>query len=108
MAENPATGPEKLYEDIQDETAEVHFAQITLEDQVWQMFFDGASRVNPSEDLAMGVGIVIISPHQQVIPRALTLTKPCSNNIAEYNALLIGMKIAHGQGIKNLEAYGDS
>ena len=72
------------------------------------MFFDGASRVNPSGNLAAGVGIVLVSPHHHVIPRAFTLTKPCSNNVAEYNALLIGMKIAHGLGIKNLEAYGDS
>src|SRR5438270_5254677 len=72
------------------------------------MFFDGASRVNPSGDLAAGVGIVLVSPHHHVIPWAFTLTKPCSNNVAEYNALLIDMKIAHGLGIKNLETYSDS
>src|SRR5256886_3233891 len=107
MAENPTPGSGRLYEDFPDESAEVHLAQTTLEDQVWQMFSDGASRVNPCGDLAAGVGIVLVSPHHHVIPRAFTLTKPCSNNVAEYNALLIGMKIAHGLGIKNLEAYGD-
>src|SRR3954465_1491494 len=108
MTENPAFGTEKLYDDIPDEAADVHLVQTTLEDQVWQMFFDGASRVNSSGDLAAGVGIVLVSSLHHVIPRAFTLTKPCSNNVAEYNALLIGMKIAHGLGIKNLEAYGDS
>src|SRR5436853_3416307 len=108
MAENPASRLEKLYEDIPDEVAEVHTVQITLEDQIWQMFFDGASRVNLSRELSAGVGIVLISPQHHVIPRAFTLTKPCSNNVAEYNALLIGMKIAYGLGIRNLEAYGDS
>ena len=83
-------------------------AQMTLEDQIWQMFFDGASRVNPSGDVAAGVGIVLVSLHHHVIPWAFTLTKPCSNNVAEYNALLIGMKIAHGLCIKNFEAYDDS
>ena len=29
-------------------------------------------------------------------------------NVAEYNALLIGMQIADEIGVKNLEAYGDS
>src|SRR3954470_21972179 len=72
------------------------------------MFFDGASRVKPSGDLAAGVAIVLVSRHHHVIPRAFTLTKPCSNNVAEYNALLIGMKITHGLGIRNLETYGDS
>src|SRR5438045_9782497 len=108
MAENPTLGSGRLYEDIPDESAEVHLAQTTLEDQVWQMFFDGASRVNPSGDLAAGVGIVLVSPHHHLIMRAFTLTKPCSNNVPEYNALLISMKIAHGLGIKNLKAYGDS
>src|SRR3954465_7576522 len=93
MAERPAPRSERLYEDIPDEAAEVHLAQTTLEDQVWQMFFDGASRVNPSGVLAADVRIVLVSPHHHVIPRAFTLTKPCSNNVAEYNILLIGMKI---------------
>jgi len=43
-----------------------------------------------------------------VIPRASSLTEPCSNNVVEYNALLIGMQIANEIGVKNLEAYGDS
>ena len=47
MAKKPTPGSGRLYEDIPDESAEVHLAQTTLEDQVWQMFFDGASRVNP-------------------------------------------------------------
>src|SRR5436190_21968940 len=84
MAENPTPGSIRLYEDIPDEAAEVHLAQMTLEDQVWQMFFNGASRVNPSGDLVAGVGIVLVSPHRHVIPRALTLTKQCFNNVVEY------------------------
>src|SRR4051812_17146870 len=55
MVENPAFGPEKIYEDITNEIAEVHMVQTSLEDQVWKMFFDGASRVNPSRVLVAGV-----------------------------------------------------
>ena len=43
-----------------------------------------------------------------MIPQAFSLSEPCSNNVAEYNALLIGMQIADEIGVKNLEAYGDS
>jgi len=43
-----------------------------------------------------------------VIPRTFLLTEPYSNNVAEYNILLIGMQIADEIGVKNLEAYGDS
>jgi len=43
-----------------------------------------------------------------VIPHAFSLTDPCSNNILEYNALLIGMQLTEENGVKTLEAYGDS
>ena len=43
-----------------------------------------------------------------MIPWAFSLTEPYSNNVVEYNALLIGMQIADEIGVKNLEAFGDS
>ena len=54
------------------------------------------------------MGVVLVSPQNYVISRAFSLTEPYSNNVAEYNTLLIGMQIADEIGIKNLEAYGDS
>ena len=54
------------------------------------------------------MGVVLISPHNHVIPRAFSLTEPCSNNVSEYNTLLIGMQLIEGIGVKNLEVYGDS
>src|SRR3954471_18325246 len=55
-----------------------------------------------------GIGIVLISPQNHVISCAFSLTEPCTNNIAEYNALLIGLQLAHQLGVRNLQAYGDS
>src|SRR3954471_24154567 len=55
-----------------------------------------------------GIGIVLISPQNHVIPRSFSLTEPCTNNVAEYNALLIGLQLAHQLGVRNLQAYGDS
>ena len=52
--------------------------------------------------------MVLVSPQNYVIPRAVSLTEPCSNNVMEYNALLMGMQFADEIGVKNLEAYGDS
>ena len=40
-----------------------------------------------------------------VIPRALSLTELCTNSVAEYNALLIGIQITDEIGVK---IYGDS
>ena len=75
---------------------------------MWQLFFDGASRTGPKGHLIAGVRVVLVSLQNYVISRAVSLTEPCSNNVAEYNALLIGMQLADEIGVKNLEAYGDS
>src|SRR3954464_10437090 len=72
------------------------------------MYFDGASRTIPCMGLVAGVGIVLILPQNHVIPRAFSLTEPCTNNVAEFNALLIGLQLAHQLGVRNLQAYGDS
>jgi len=52
--------------------------------------------------------VVLIFPHNYVIPRAFSLTESCSNNILEYNTLLIGMQLAEELGVKDLESYDDS
>ena len=44
-----------IYEDIPDEVFE---SNITSEDEVWQMFFDGASRIGPKGRIIAGVGVV--------------------------------------------------
>jgi len=95
----------KLHEKILDEVFE---SNMTLEDEVWQMFFDGASRTDPKGKIIAGVGVVFISPQNYVLPRAFSLTTPCSNNVAEYNALLISLQHAHEMGVRYLKAYGDS
>ena len=41
-------------------------------------------------------------------PRVFSVTEPCSNNVAKFNDLLIGIQITDEIGVKNLKAYGDS
>jgi len=77
------------------------------EDEVWQMFFDGTSRTSPKGKIIAGVGVVFISPQNHVLSRTFSLTEPCSNNVAEYNALLVGLQIAYEMGVRYLEAYGN-
>ena len=108
LAEHPDPRATKLYDDLPDEVVEACQTQTPFEGQVWQLFFDGASRTSPKGHIVAGVGVVLVSPQNYVIPRAVSLTEPCSNNVAEYNALLIGMQLADEIGVKNLEAYGDS
>ena len=44
LAAHPVSEHSKLHEDIPDEVFE---SNVTSEDEVWQIFFDGASRIGP-------------------------------------------------------------
>jgi len=104
LAEHPDPRATVLYEDLPDEVVKVCLTQTSFEGQVWQLFFDGASRTGPRGHVIVGAGVVLVSPQNYVIPRTFSLTEPCSNNVAEYNALLIGIQIADDIGVKNLKA----
>jgi len=56
LAAHPVPESLKLHEDIPDEVFEFY---ITSEDEVWQMFFDGASRIGPKGKIIVGVGVVL-------------------------------------------------
>ncbi|XP_020266300.1 uncharacterized protein LOC109841771 [Asparagus officinalis] len=105
MASHPLEKRTDLFEDLPDETPEVN---TTFPEEVWQLFFDGASYVGTSWSIIAGEGVVLISPQNHVLPWAFSLMEPCTNNVAEYNALLIGLELAKKLGIKHLETYGDS
>jgi len=78
--------------------------QMSFEEQVWQLFFDSALRMGPTGNIVSRVGVVLLSPQNCMIPHAFSLTNPCSNNVMEYNTLLIMMQLAEEIGVKNLES----
>ena len=49
LADHPVPGSFKLYGDLSDKIAEVCMAQASLEEQVWQLIFDGALRTVQEE-----------------------------------------------------------
>ena len=104
LADHPVLGTSKLYDDLPDEIAEVNLINISSKEQVWQLFFDRASKTSLEGNIIASVEVVFISQHNYVIPRAFSLTELCSNNISRYNALLIGMQLAEEIGVRNLEA----
>jgi ribonuclease HI len=67
------------------------------------MFFDGAARREES-----GAGVVFVSPQKHMLPFAFRLNEPCSNNVAEYQALIAGLQMALDMKISYSEVYGDS
>jgi ribonuclease HI len=71
---------------------------------VWIMYFDGSKRVQGA-----GAGVVLISPQGDKLKYVLRMSFPrASNNEAEYEAMLHGMKMAKACGATRLKIFGDS
>ncbi|XP_040948695.1 uncharacterized protein [Gossypium hirsutum] len=72
-------------------------------DRIWKLKFDGASN-------AMGnkIEAVLVSPSRDHYPIAGKLDFDCTNNIAENEACIMGIRIAKECKIKVLKVYGDS
>jgi ribonuclease HI len=71
---------------------------------VWTMYFDGSKRIQGA-----GAGVVLISPQGDKLKYVLRMSFPqASNNEAEYEALLHGMKMAKACRATRLKIFGDS
>jgi ribonuclease HI len=71
---------------------------------VWTMYFDRSNRVQGA-----GAGVVLISPQGDKLKYVLRMSFPQdSNNEAEYEALLHGMKMAKACGATQLKIFEDS
>jgi ribonuclease HI/transposase InsO family protein len=71
--------------------------------KAWKMNFDGAHSRS-----GKGAGIVLVSPTGKSHNFAFRLEFDATNNVAEYEALLLGLEIAKDMGIKILNVKGDS
>ena len=70
----------------------------------WHMNFDGSKRTEGA-----GAGVILVSPQGDKMKYILRMTFPnASNNEAEYEALLHGMKMAKACGATRLKIFGDS
>nr|AAS79740.1 putative polyprotein [Oryza sativa Japonica Group] len=69
----------------------------------WTMHFDGSKRLSGT-----GAGVVLISPTGERLSYVLWIHFSASHNVAEYEALLHGLRIAISLGIKRLIVRGDS
>jgi ribonuclease HI len=67
------------------------------------MFFDGSLMKTGA-----GVGLLFISPLGKHLRYVLHLHFLASNNVAEYEALVNGLRIAIKLGVRRLDAHGDS
>jgi ribonuclease HI len=67
------------------------------------MYFDG-----PLMKTGAGAGLLFISPLGKHVRYVLRLHFPVSNNVAEYEALVNGLRIAIELGVRRLNTHGDS
>src|SRR3954470_16684173 len=69
----------------------------------WRMHFDGSKMKS-----GLGAGVVLTSPRGDQMHYVLQIHFAASNNVAEYEALVHGIKLAKEIGIRNIECFGDS
>jgi ribonuclease HI len=71
----------------------------------WIVNSDGGARGNPGPG---GAGIVLRSPDGEIVCRGGAFLGTVTNNVAEYQALLWGMRAARAHGAHALEVRADS
>ena len=86
---------------IQAEFPNASIMHIT--ETTWKFFFDGSHTQNGA-----GTSILFVSPHGYMIPKSYKLLFPYTSNIAEYEALTNGIKMALEWRITELHIYKDS
>ncbi|KAG7557017.1 Ribonuclease H domain [Arabidopsis suecica] len=72
-------------------------------DSTWKLHVDGSSSKQGS-----GIGIRLETPTNEIIEQSFRLMFPASNNEAEYEALLAGLRLALAIGAEKIIAYCDS
>jgi hypothetical protein len=75
----------------------------TLSVRAWAMYFDGLA----CED-GCGIGILLVSPRGVTCSFSVRLPAPCTNNLAEYEAVRKGMELLLEAGVEVVEVFSDS
>lgn len=83
--------------EVKDDTA------IEVEVPHWKLYLDGSLNGHGS-----GVGLILVKPSDQKITLVVIFKFKASNNEAEYEALLVGLRLAHHMNVETLSIYGDS
>ena len=73
------------------------------EEGLWPMYFYGFVA-----KVGVGAGVYIISPIKDFKALSYKLTFECTNNVAEYEALLLGLNALKDLGAKRVQVLGDS
>ncbi|XP_060178190.1 uncharacterized protein LOC132608130 [Lycium barbarum] len=98
LADHPIPDDWELTDELPDEDEMVIEIQ-----QPWKMYFDGAAHREGA-----GAGVIFVTSQEEVLPYSFTLAQCCSNNVAEYQALILGLEMAVDMKQLHLQVFGDS
>ncbi|XP_016199434.1 uncharacterized protein LOC107640427 [Arachis ipaensis] len=85
--------------DLNDQGANI----IEVKIDYWKLYFDGSKHKDGA-----GVGILIVSPEGILSKFLFEIKYPCSNNEAEYEALILGLEILINKGVLEVQILGNS
>jgi hypothetical protein len=107
MGETLAYAPRKaikaqILADFIAEWTDTQLPPLQIQAECWTLYFDGSV-----VKTGAGAGLLFVSPLGEHVRYAVRLHFPASNNMAEYEALLYGLRIAIETGIKRLDVRGD-
>jgi hypothetical protein len=108
MGETISFAPQKAIKsqvlaDFLAEWTDTQLPTTPIQPELWTMYFDGSLMKTGA-----GAGLLFISPLGKHIRYVIRLHFPASNNVAEYEALVNGLRITVGLGVRCLDARGDS
>jgi ribonuclease HI len=89
--------------DFVAEWVDTQLPTASIQPELWTMFFDGSLMKTGA-----GAGLLFISPLGKHLRYVLRLHFLASNNVAEYEALVNGLRIAIELRVRRLNARGDS
>ena len=88
----------KISDDLSDE--DIFYVDVFPS---WMMFFDGSSRYDGT-----CANVVFVLPQRHILPYSFVLSERCSNNVVEYQALIIGLQMVIEMKTTSLEICGNS
>ncbi|XP_070040160.1 uncharacterized protein [Nicotiana tomentosiformis] len=103
LVENPMDGeyePFKTY--FPDEEVSFIGEDIAEPYDGWRIFFDGVTNFK-----AVGIRVVLVSETGQHYPISTKLKFPYTNNIAEYEACILGLRLAIDMNVQQLPVIKD-
>ncbi|XP_070048839.1 uncharacterized protein [Nicotiana tomentosiformis] len=102
LAENPVDGEyEPLKKYFPDEEVSFVGEDLTEAYAGWRMFYDGATNFK-----GVGIRAVLVSKTGQHYPVSAKLRFPCTKNMAEYEACILGLQLAIDMNVQELLVIG--